>query len=83
LGTARGVSRIARLGEGPRPGQSLVDQADGRRDGAVAVVGLADLAGKAQKPFAWTKFADEILETLAAYCRRIIDSGRYSLWSPL
>jgi hypothetical protein len=23
----------------------------------------------------WTKSADEILETLAAYCQRIIDSG--------
>jgi transposase len=26
------------------------------------------------KPFAWTKTADEILETLAAYCQRINDS---------
>jgi hypothetical protein len=25
------------------------------------------------KPFTWTKSANEILETLAAYCRRIID----------
>jgi hypothetical protein len=25
--------------------------------------------------FVWTKSADEILETLADYCRRIIDSG--------
>jgi hypothetical protein len=25
------------------------------------------------KPFTWTKSADEILETLAAYCQRIID----------
>ena len=30
---------------------------------------------KNPKPFAWTKTADEILETLAAYCQRIIDSG--------
>jgi transposase len=30
---------------------------------------------KAPKPFVWTKSADEILETLAAYCQRIIDSG--------
>jgi hypothetical protein len=30
------------------------------------------------EPFAWTKSADEILETLAAYRRRIIDSGRQS-----
>jgi transposase len=29
---------------------------------------------KNPKPFAWTKTADEILETLAAYCQRIIDS---------
>jgi transposase len=29
---------------------------------------------KAPKPFIWTKTADEILETLAAYCQRIIDS---------
>jgi transposase len=27
------------------------------------------------KPFLWTKTADQILETLAAYCSRIIDSG--------
>jgi transposase len=27
------------------------------------------------KPFAWTKTADDILETLAAYCHRISDSG--------
>jgi transposase len=30
---------------------------------------------KEPKPFIWTKTADEILETLAAYCRRINDSG--------
>ena len=30
---------------------------------------------KSPKPFVWTKTADEILETLAAYCERIIDSG--------
>ncbi|MEU8801023.1 IS630 family transposase [Spirillospora sp. NPDC048819] len=29
---------------------------------------------KAPKPFVWTKTADEILETLAAYCQRINDS---------
>ena len=28
------------------------------------------------RPFAWTKFADEILETLAAYCQRITGPGR-------
>ena len=27
------------------------------------------------KPFVWTKTADKILDTLAAYCRRINDSG--------
>ena len=27
------------------------------------------------KPFTWTKTADDILETLAAYCQRINDSG--------
>jgi transposase len=27
------------------------------------------------KPFIWTKTADQILETIAAYCRRINDSG--------
>jgi transposase len=27
------------------------------------------------KPFVWTKSADEILETLAAYCQRIVGSG--------
>lgn len=26
------------------------------------------------KPFIWTKAADEILDTLAAYCRRINES---------
>jgi transposase len=31
---------------------------------------------KDPKPFAWTKSADEILETLAAYCQRIAGSGR-------
>jgi transposase len=30
---------------------------------------------KDPKPFVWTKTADEILETLAAYCWRINDSG--------
>jgi hypothetical protein len=28
------------------------------------------------KPFVWTRTADDILETLAAYCGRINDSGR-------
>ena len=28
------------------------------------------------KPIAWTKTADEILDTLATSCRRISDSGR-------
>ncbi|MFJ8871308.1 transposase, partial [Streptomyces sp. NPDC102473] len=27
------------------------------------------------KPFIWTKTADQILESLATYCERIIDSG--------
>ncbi len=30
---------------------------------------------KEPRPFVWTKSADEILETLADYCQRIIDSG--------
>jgi transposase len=30
---------------------------------------------KDPKPFVWTKTADQILETLAAYCERINDSG--------
>jgi transposase len=30
---------------------------------------------KNPRPFVWTKTADEILETLAAYCERIIGSG--------
>jgi transposase len=30
---------------------------------------------KNPKPFVWTKSADQILETLAAYCERINDSG--------
>jgi hypothetical protein len=27
------------------------------------------------KPFVWTKAADQILDSLARYCRRINDSG--------
>jgi hypothetical protein len=27
------------------------------------------------KPFVWTKTADEIVDSLAAYCRRINDSA--------
>ncbi len=27
------------------------------------------------RPFTWTKTADEIFETIAAYCNRIKDSG--------
>ena len=27
------------------------------------------------RPFTWTKTADEIFETIAAYCKRINDSG--------
>ncbi len=38
---------------------------------------------KAPKPFVWTKSADEILETLAAYCQRIIDSGHYEGIGPM
>jgi hypothetical protein len=30
---------------------------------------------KAPRPFVWTKTADEILETLAAYCQRISVPG--------
>ena len=30
---------------------------------------------KNPKPFVWTKTADDILDTLAAYCTRINDSG--------
>ena len=33
---------------------------------------------KDPRPFIWTKTADEILETLAAYCQRIIDSRHES-----
>ena len=36
---------------------------------------LINAWNKDPKPFAWTKTADEILGTLAAYCRRISDSG--------
>ena len=35
---------------------------------------------KDPKPFVWTKTADEILETLAAYCERINDSGHWVPW---
>ncbi|MFD8834399.1 IS630 family transposase, partial [Streptomyces griseofuscus] len=27
------------------------------------------------RPYVWTKTADQILESLASYCRRIKDSG--------
>jgi hypothetical protein len=30
---------------------------------------------KHPRPFVWTKSADDILETLANYCQRILDSG--------
>jgi transposase len=30
---------------------------------------------KRPRPFVWTKSADDILETLANYCQRILDSG--------
>jgi hypothetical protein len=33
-------------------------------------------AGDRYPPFAWTKTADEILQTLAAYCRRVSSPGR-------
>ncbi|MBB4786897.1 hypothetical protein [Streptomyces rapamycinicus] len=35
---------------------------------------LADW-NKDPRPFAWTKTADEIIDKVAAYCRRIADSG--------
>jgi hypothetical protein len=38
---------------------------------------------KDPKPFVWTKSADEILETLAAYCERINDSGHWRYTSNL
>ena len=31
------------------------------------------------EPFVWAKTADEILDTLAAYCRRINDSGQWGI----
>jgi broad specificity phosphatase PhoE len=31
---------------------------------------------KDPEPFTWTESADDILATLAAYCQRIVDSGR-------
>ena len=32
---------------------------------------------KDPRPFVWTKSADDILETLADYCQRIVDSGHW------
>jgi len=32
------------------------------------------------RPFVWTKTADEILDTIAAYCQRINNSGHYSVF---
>ncbi|MEU9489880.1 hypothetical protein AB0D83_40725 [Streptomyces decoyicus] len=37
---------------------------------------LADGKRKA-RPFVWAKTADEILDKVAAYCKRISDSGHY------
>jgi hypothetical protein len=34
------------------------------------------IGNAAPKPFIWTKTAEEILDTLAACCRRISDSGQ-------
>jgi transposase len=34
-----------------------------------------DTWNEAPRPFVWTKTADEILDTIAAYCQRINDSG--------
>jgi transposase len=34
---------------------------------------------KDPKPFVWTKTADEILDTLAAYCQQINDSGHWTV----
>jgi hypothetical protein len=31
---------------------------------------------KDPKPFVWTKSADDILETLAEYCQRVIGPGQ-------
>jgi hypothetical protein len=39
------------------------------------VRGWINAWNKDPKPFVWTKTADQILETLAAYCKRINDSG--------
>jgi transposase len=35
----------------------------------------ANAWNKNPRPFTWTKTADEIFETIAAYCKRINDSG--------
>jgi transposase len=40
-----------------------------------AIMQYIAVANEQPKPFVWTKTADEILETLAAYCGRINDSG--------
>jgi transposase len=40
-----------------------------------AIKNNLDLTNRSPKPFTWTKTADEILQTLARYCRRISDSG--------
>jgi transposase len=40
-----------------------------------AVLGYIAQHNESPKPFIWTKTADAILETLAAYCQRINDSG--------
>ena len=40
-----------------------------------AITAWVDNWNDEPKPFVWHKTADEILDTLAAYCQRISDSG--------
>jgi hypothetical protein len=34
------------------------------------------------RPFVWAKSADDILETLAGYCQRVLGAGRQASGSP-
>jgi hypothetical protein len=73
----------------PRPSAGLVRvQRRASNTGVIMVVGQKIALGRTHRhqtvtvllvsdttPFVWTKSADDILETIAEYCQRIIDSG--------
>ena len=40
-----------------------------------AIMQYLDLTNETPKPFVWTKTADEILASVARFCRRISETG--------